>query len=412
MNVSRAVILLLLFRAGFSEAGSIQDWQGEWGSWKAEGGHLYGAGISIFDCKEATRSCRLRFDAEDSASRCSETMAQGIPLEVAPGDRGTAQWQDYAGEPQDCTTRLKLETTSAGRGLRAEQSGAGCARFCTHGQVTVPELYPFKSAVNYPFLSTRECFADGRRSREAWCTNAEIRAKDERLIEVGRSIDALSHTREMYEKIRGLREAMLKQCEAAADAAGCLSAAQDKSLAEAETTKAAAQKAHAQEERTLSTPGNAEQASRVIGEIEGVYKTRSANQLVDGQAYTSEDILELVRVTNDAAYFKTHLEFYNGHTCDLHGIARYTQAGIFVFKSTAEPPAEDAPSCRLQIQVTDKEIKFLDPDNSCKDGNCGMRGSFADAAFPRTARRAIRYMDRLKNSEDYKKATESIRRQP
>src|SRR5258708_32021584 len=53
----------------------------------------------------------------------------------------------------------------------------------------------------------------------------------------------------------------------------------------------------------------------------GVYKTKFKNALVGGETYVSENVLEIVPVRGRAAYFRIHLEFYNGHECAISGIA-------------------------------------------------------------------------------------------
>jgi hypothetical protein len=51
----------------------------------------------------------------------------------------------------------------------------------------------------------------------------------------------------------------------------------------------------------------------------------------------------------------------------------------------------------------DREVRLLDPDNSCQ-AYCGARGHVDGAAFPRSARRPIRYLDRLKRSTEYRES--------
>lgn len=158
-------------------------------------------------------------------------------------------------------------------------------------------------------------------------------------------------------------------------------------------------------ETQLTAASNTKQATQLIAQIDGVYKKQFANGNVDGEHYTSEDILEIVRVAEDAVYFRTSLAFFNGHSCGGHGIARFSQAGVFVFNDT-QKFAGDA-MCRLQFDVSDEAITIKDPDYSCRN-YCGVRGSFNGETFLRSARRTIRYMTILKNSEQYKAAVETL----
>src|SRR5436190_18737451 len=57
-------------------------------------------------------------------------------------------------------------------------------------------------------------------------------------------------------------------------------------------------------------------------QLAGVYKRSFANGTVDGDKYTSEDVLEIVPVGPRTAYVRARLQFYNGHSCSMYGIAR------------------------------------------------------------------------------------------
>ncbi len=173
----------------------------------------------------------------------------------------------------------------------------------------------------------------------------------------------------------------------------------------AASTTATAQLQPEKSATSLVAADNTTQPAQLIEQIDGVYKKRFANGLVDGTSYTSENILEIVRIAEDAVYFKTHLEFYNGHSCAQNGVARFSGAGVFVFY--AERDSSTDQQCRLQLEVSDKRVTIKDPDHSCQE-YCGMRGSFDGATFERGARRPIRYMTLLKNSAEYKAAIKAL----
>ncbi|MGZ3691968.1 MAG: hypothetical protein ACXVAX_10720, partial [Pseudobdellovibrio sp.] len=133
---------------------------------------------------------------------------------------------------------------------------------------------------------------------------------------------------------------------------------------------------------------------KMISQIEGVYKERFDNALVSGEEYKSENILEIVRVSKSSIYFKTHLDFYNGHECNLFGKAQFSKVGRFVYQ-------ED--QCVFTIAVDGKEV-VLDDKGTCKD-YCGARGSLGDVHFPLDKKREIKYLARLKKSKDYINST-------
>ena len=150
--------------------------------------------------------------------------------------------------------------------------------------------------------------------------------------------------------------------------------------------------------------GGGTPAGRAIAEYEGVYRMRFKNALVDGTKYVSEDILEIVRYGEDRVYIRTHLEFFNGHSCGLYGIASY-EDGAFLFVKP-KPMAGAAP-CTLKIKLSKKNVVFVDVDHSC-NRFCGLRGGFDGASFPYKARRTIHYMERLKNSRQYQEAVQEF----
>src|SRR5882672_9909580 len=68
-----------------------------------------------------------------------------------------------------------------------------------------------------------------------------------------------------------------------------------------------------------------------IDGVTGVYKYRFDNGLADGTAYKSENVLEIVKVSPSQAYVRAHLEFFNGHICDISGVAQL-ENGALVYR--------------------------------------------------------------------------------
>lgn len=135
----------------------------------------------------------------------------------------------------------------------------------------------------------------------------------------------------------------------------------------------------------------------------GVFKHRFPNALVSGETYQSEDILEIVPRTPATAYFRLHLEFYNGHVCDLSGIAdrdkdRLTYHG---------PKDADGKACLLSIQRGADGIRISEDQNqACRAQSCGARGGYGnnpkgEPDFKLSERREIRYLPRLLASSEY-----------
>jgi hypothetical protein len=137
----------------------------------------------------------------------------------------------------------------------------------------------------------------------------------------------------------------------------------------------------------MAAPGSA------IDDLAGVYKSRFQNGDVDGGKYQSEDVLEIVKTGPGQAYIRTHLEFFNGHSCAIHGIARLEGAAL-VYR-----PHDNG--CVLTLKKDGNRVVFSDAGNECKTQYCGERGAFNGAAFDYGGRRSIRYMERLLASREY-----------
>src|SRR4030095_822830 len=71
------------------------------------------------------------------------------------------------------------------------------------------------------------------------------------------------------------------------------------------------------------TPKPSSVSAAFLGRVAGVYKEQFQNAFVNGEKYQSEDVLEVVPVDNDAAYVRIDLEFANGHSGRIYGIAAY-----------------------------------------------------------------------------------------
>jgi hypothetical protein len=145
----------------------------------------------------------------------------------------------------------------------------------------------------------------------------------------------------------------------------------------------------------------AREPAQLMEKMAGVYKHRFMSATITpgkapGEAdepYQAEDVIEIVPYDADHVYVRAHLDFYNGHICDVAGMARY-------------------PPCTLKVGVEHGQLTLTDratPDaaSSCR-AYCGARGSL-DYSIGMDKRRTIRYLDRLKASREYKRAVDDLR---
>ena len=135
-------------------------------------------------------------------------------------------------------------------------------------------------------------------------------------------------------------------------------------------------------------------------------KTRFKNSLTSGEKYQSENILEIVKVSEAAIYFKATLNFFNGHSCGIFGVADYRSNGKFVYDRSSEN--EEANICRFAISLVRNTIHFDDLSSVCKARYCGARGTLEGDYFQLKVRRPIKYMKIILNSKDYKQSLESF----
>jgi len=151
-------------------------------------------------------------------------------------------------------------------------------------------------------------------------------------------------------------------------------------------------------------------ADDLAGSIEGVYKRRFMNAVNAGadrpaERYLAEDVVEFVRQDADHLYLRAYLEFANGHTCSVWGIAA-REGEDFVYRQQTPPATGEAP-CTLKVSVQPGKIVLDDRDATglatCR-AKCGARGTLSGYTIERKARRPIRYMNRLQESRQYREA--------
>ena len=160
-------------------------------------------------------------------------------------------------------------------------------------------------------------------------------------------------------------------------------------------------------------------AQNLISSLEGVYKTRGQSGVVMGRGIEDsivevEDVLEIVRYDDRRAYFRTRLNFHNGHKCALWGIAEQRGSELF-YQQTADIYPE-LPVCALKIKRVGGTVRLTDywEDNlstSCRV-HCGARGSFNNVSFSLTSKRPISYLKRMKGAREYKEAVAELQGKP
>ena len=140
--------------------------------------------------------------------------------------------------------------------------------------------------------------------------------------------------------------------------------------------------------------------------LAGHYYHQFPNGTVDGQTYTGENVVEIVPVSSGAAYVRASLSFFNGHSCEIRGVAQARGAAL-VYRERGD---DDGAPCVLTVSRVGRSLRLDDgADHSC-DNHCGARGSLSRIDLPFASRRPIRYMAVLKRSKEYRAAMSEWRR--
>jgi hypothetical protein len=151
----------------------------------------------------------------------------------------------------------------------------------------------------------------------------------------------------------------------------------------------------------LAAAGAALIAAAPLGPVQafaGRYSHHFKNGTVFGETYWSDDVVEVVPVDPGHAYVRFALDFYNGHSCSLQGIARAEDTALVYHEPAAERIGEK--QCVLRIERRGNQLVWDDAGGSCKD-YCGARGSLSNGSLAWRSKRAVTYLPRLKRSEDY-----------
>jgi hypothetical protein len=166
---------------------------------------------------------------------------------------------------------------------------------------------------------------------------------------------------------------------------------------------------------TLPSVAGAQEAQQLMERMAGVYKHRFMSGIVvPGKAdepYQAEDVIEILPFDANHIYVRADLDFYNGHQCQISGMARF-ENGKFVYHDP-EPPLQGHAPCVLQVGIDRNKLALSDRDGPTGESSCwthcGVRGSLTfDIGMDK--RRTIRYMDRLKASRQYQQAIDELRK--
>ena len=144
----------------------------------------------------------------------------------------------------------------------------------------------------------------------------------------------------------------------------------------------------------------------LIQDLEGVYKFQFSSSIVTGEKYQSEDIIEIVKYSDDAIYFRVKLNFENDHRCNIYGIAKYNN-GSFIYKEKSNSLPQQA--CTLKIRPENNVLKLSDlnedSDSTCIS-YCSARGTLSSYQIGLERKRKIKYMPIILKSAEYQSSVD------
>jgi len=151
-------------------------------------------------------------------------------------------------------------------------------------------------------------------------------------------------------------------------------------------------------------------AGDLASRLQGHYSHSFTNSLVTGERFRSTETMDILRTGPAAAYVDIHLEFFNGHECNISGVA--DAAGPALVLKAGD---DDLSRCTLTIRPgagKDRgRLVFEAPEEGCRY-YCGARGSLDGSdVFTLAGRRALTPAERRKITagDDYKAAVEAHR---
>ncbi len=362
-------VAVLFCAGGLACAQNVGDaWAGEWGAFQAvrsaDSTRYNGAGLSISNCAAERCDFAIQVMSVDG----SHGEAKGF---LALQSSAAAIAHLVAFGEEHCTLQLTL--AGAGPEIDVRQGSGDCSYFQTPG-VKFEGTFPLHSRDHYVDDEIAACFAATSQAKLALCRNEQLsKQKTQWMIQYLQveELSDISATQEL--KREGVAEsALLAGCEHAAQVDGCLRDAFSKSQQEL----AARMRAW---HDTMTAPGDPTIAATKARAIAGRYRRRFANSDVDGDNFTSTDMLTITPIGHALIDFKVHLEFYNGHECNLAGKANYSHAGSFVYLQKSDDP--QTPECVFEIVPEKNGVKLKDQTGGCKLMSCGERGGYGGAEF-------------------------------
>jgi hypothetical protein len=150
----------------------------------------------------------------------------------------------------------------------------------------------------------------------------------------------------------------------------------------------------------LFTGGTALGAAAVPSafDLAGRYTQSFPNGNVEGEGYTSTDIVTVVPTDRRHAVIEIHTYFFNGHECNIGGRATL-EGDALVIRDSEMTDYGDGGICTLRLRRADGRITW-DDQGTCT-GYCGARGSLRGGGIAWSSRRPMSRATQRRILRDY-----------
>jgi len=342
-------------------------WQGEWGAF-TDPSATTGQRLTISDCTATT--CTFAVSVHIPGGNCG--TATKATLTIASPTEATA---NLPGESASQTCKLQLHRYP--KSITVTATGKACTSYyCTSPAISMAHTYPQQSTTLYTGPHADACLSNASPATLATCTDPALAKLEQQWQDLYADFPLTPNPNKNengYSHAVAVDATILKHCDTAPNPAQCLHDRFTADIALLNANKQAFAVGYTER-------GDPATASPIAQKIAGRYRHSFANGDVQGDHYRSTETLTLTPVGQASIHFDAHLEFYNGHTCDLSGGALYRKNGSFVYDDKPTPSSND-PVCHLGIKPTATGITFEDYTGGCKMIACGERGGWNGASF-------------------------------
>ena len=372
----RAVLLLLLTATACKSQQPVLTWQGEWGAFDSPLATIRER-LTISDCTDA--SCKFSVDVQTERYHCVLSSRPSFTLQ-SPNTAVAELPTDKPG--QTCTLHLRRKDTAGAASITVTSEGEACAAYyCTSKTVNFNHNFPQRSKNLYTGPHSNECFLENAPARMATCLDPSLAGLEQKWQDLYAEYPLDGNAGKdpsPYNYAVRIDAETIQQCNTNATPAECLRTRWTADLAAMNAKRQAFIQGY-------TVPGDPADAERKAATIAGAYHHTSPNGDVQGNSFLTTDTLTITSLPAATIHFDAHLEFFNGHTCDLKGDASYRKDGTFVFDDDPSNAVQPGQVCKLAIIPTTNGVKFSDLTGNCQF-YCGARGGWNGAGFLFTER--------------------------